>query len=115
MSETSYGIKRFREVYYCLDEVAELAQHYPLWGYRRQPYSRQKYGVCRRKLLAKVYKKKFSDFLFRKLIRPSLEFVSVIWDHQNAVHSDKVESIQKHFLIFCVRRLGNGWDSNIRL
>ena len=53
--------------------------------------------------------------MFTTLVRPNLEYGSVIWDHQYAVHCDKIESVQKQFLLFCLRKLGNGWDPNIRL
>ena len=42
-----------------------------------------------------------------------LKYVSVIWDPQYAAHSDRIESMQ--FLLFCLRRLRNEWDTNIRL
>ena len=57
-----------------------------------------------------------SKQLFTTLVvRPILEYGSAIWGPQYAVYSDKIESIQKQFLLFCFRNLWNGWDSNIRL
>ena len=53
--------------------------------------------------------------LFTTLDSPILEYGFVIWDLQYALHSDKIESLQKQFLLFCLRHLGNGWDPNIRL
>ena len=32
--------------------------------------------------------------LFNTLVRPILEYESVIWDPQYAVHCDKIESVQ---------------------
>ena len=49
----------------------------------------------------------FTKQLFTTLVCPILEYGSVIWDPQYAVHSDKIESIQIQFLLFCLRRLGN--------
>ena len=57
--------------------------------------------------------------MFTTLVRPILEYGSIIWDPQHAVHSKnlthKIKSVQKQFLLFCLRYLGNGWDTNIRL
>ena len=53
--------------------------------------------------------------LFTALVWPILEYGSIIWDSQNDVHSDKIESIQKQFLLFCLRHLQNRCDPNIRL
>ena len=68
----------------------------------------------------KRWAKEFADpyvtkQLFTTLVRPSLEYRSVILGRQYAVHSDKIESIQILFLLYCLRRLGNGWDPNKRL
>ena len=38
--------------------------------------------------------------LFTTLFRPNLEYGSAIWGFQYAVHSDKIESVQKQFLLF---------------
>ena len=43
--------------------------------------------------------------LFTTLLCPILECGSVIWDPQYAVHSDRIESVQIQFLLFCLRRL----------
>lgn len=66
----------------------------------------------------KRWAKEFSDpyttkQLFTSLVRPILEYGSAVWDPQYHVHSNKVESVQKKFLLFCLR--GLGWDPNIRL
>ena len=37
-----------------------------------------------------------------------LEYGSVRWDHQYAVHCYKIESVQIQFQLSCLRRLGNG-------
>ena len=65
----------------------------------------------------KRWAKEFSDpyvtkQLFTTLVLPILEYGSVIWDPQYAIHSNKIESVQKQFLLFCLRNLGNGWDLN---
>lgn len=66
----------------------------------------------------KRWSKEFSDpyvtkQLFTTLVRPILEYGSVIWDPQYSVHSNKIESVQIQFLLFCLR--GLGWDPRIRL
>jgi len=48
--------------------------------------------------------------LFISLVRPILEYGSPVWSPQYAVHSDRIESVQKNFLLFAVRRLN--WDAN---
>ena len=68
----------------------------------------------------KRWAKEFSDHyvtkqLFTSLVRPILEYGSIILDSQYGVHSDKIESVQIQFLLFSLRRLGNGWDPNKRL
>lgn len=66
----------------------------------------------------KRWAKEFSDpyttkQLFTTLVRPILEYGSVVWDPQYHVHSNKIESVQIQFLLFCLR--GLGWDPNVRL
>lgn len=51
--------------------------------------------------------------LYTSLVRPILEYGSIIWDPQYNVHSDRIESIQKQFLLFCLRHLH--WNPNIEL
>lgn len=43
--------------------------------------------------------------LYTSLVRPILEYGSIIWDPLYNVHIDNIESIQKQFLIFCLRSL----------
>lgn len=66
----------------------------------------------------KRWSKEFSDpyttkTLFTTLVRPILEYGSVVWDPQYSVHIKSIESVQKQFLLFCLR--GLGWASNDRL
>lgn len=66
----------------------------------------------------KRWAKEFSDpyttkQLYTTLVRPILEFGSVIWDPFYNVHSNSIESVQKQFLIFCLR--GLGWDPTLQL
>lgn len=43
--------------------------------------------------------------LYTSLVRPILEYGSVIWDPIYKKHSDAIESVQKQFLLFCLRGL----------
>lgn len=56
----------------------------------------------------KRWAKEFKDPLITKqlytsLVRPILEFGSVIWDPSTNIRSAKIESVQKQFLLFCLR------------
>ena len=56
----------------------------------------------------KRWAKEFKDPLITKqlytsLVRPILEFGSVIWDPSSNICSAKIESVQKQFLLFCLR------------
>ena len=58
----------------------------------------------------KRWAKEFSDpyitkQLFTSLVRPTLEYGSVVWDSQYAIYSDKIESVQKQFVLFTLRVL----------
>jgi len=44
------------------------------------------------------------------LVRPILEYGSPVWSPQYAAHSERIESVQKKFLLFALRRLY--WDAN---
>lgn len=46
--------------------------------------------------------------LYISLVRPILEYASIIWNPYYRCHSDSIESVQKQFLLFCLR--GLGWD-----
>lgn len=66
----------------------------------------------------KRWAKEFSDpyttkQLFTTLVRPILEYGSVVWDPQYQIHSNKIESVQVQFLLFCLR--GLGWNPSIQL
>ena len=99
-----YGIKRFGEVHSYLQELlnvilhslfsfagilsSDIAEkHDHLWGYRRQPYIRQKDGVCRLEFCGS-----FPEF--------GLAWRSVRWwTCQVWSHTDKVQSV------FCLAAL----------
>lgn len=58
----------------------------------------------------KRWAKEFTDpyitkQLYTSLVRPILEYGSIIWDPQYNIHIDHIESIQKQFLLFCLRSL----------
>lgn len=58
----------------------------------------------------KRWAKEFNDpyitkTLFTSLVRPILEYGSVIWDPIYESHSNAIESVQKQFLLFCLRGL----------
>lgn len=62
----------------------------------------------------KRWSKEFSDpyvtkNLYTSLVRPILEYGSIIWDPYYSTHINSIESVQKQFLIFCLR--GLGWNS----
>lgn len=51
--------------------------------------------------------------LYTSLVRPILEYGSIIWDPHYNVYIDKIESIQKQFLLFCLRNLH--WNPGVNL
>lgn len=58
----------------------------------------------------KRWSKEFKDpyvtkCLYTSLVRPVLEYGSIIWDPLYKKHSDVLESVQKQFLLFCLRGL----------
>lgn len=62
----------------------------------------------------KRWAKEFSDpyitkQLYTSLVRPILEYGSIVWDPCYNIHINSIESVQKQFLIFCLR--GLGWNS----
>ena len=63
----------------------------------------------------KRWAKEFSDpyvtkQLYTSLVRPVLEYGSVVWDPNGTGDIGRIESVQKQFLLFCLRNLG--WSSN---
>ena len=59
----------------------------------------------------KRWAKEFSDpyvtkTLFTSLVRPILEYGSVIWNPQYELYINMLESVQKQFLLFCLRNFG---------
>lgn len=58
----------------------------------------------------KRWAKEFTDpyitkQLYTSLVRPILEYGSIIWDPTYKVHINSIESVQKQFLLFCLRGL----------
>ena len=56
----------------------------------------------------KQYAKEFNypfttKSFYLSLVRPILEYGSVVWNPLYHVHSDKIESVQKQFLLFALR------------
>ena len=56
----------------------------------------------------KRWSKEFNDpaitkHLYITLVRPILEYGSIIWDPYYNVHIEQIESVQKQFLIFCLK------------
>ena len=63
--------------------------------------------------LMKRYAKEFNDpyitkLLYTSLVRPILEYASIVWCPRYDCYCIAIESIQKQFLLFCLR--GLGWD-----
>lgn len=66
----------------------------------------------------KRWSKEFDDpyitkSLFISLVRPSLEYSCVVWSPYYNVYVDRIESIQKKFLLFALR--GLGWNQSENL
>lgn len=58
----------------------------------------------------KRWAKEFTDpyitkQLYMSLVRPILEYGSIIWDPVYKIHIESIESVQKQFLLFCLRGL----------
>ena len=58
----------------------------------------------------KRWSKEFNDpyiakTLYTSLVRPILEYGSIIWDPIYQTYSNAIESVQKQFLLFCLRGL----------
>lgn len=58
----------------------------------------------------KRWAKEFTDpyitkQLYTSLVRPILEYGSIIWDPYYNIYIDRIESLQKQFLLFCLRGL----------
>lgn len=49
--------------------------------------------------------------LYTSLVRPILEYGSIIWDPCYRIHINLIESVQKQFLLFCLR--GLGWNTHV--
>lgn len=64
----------------------------------------------------KRWAKEFSDpyitkRLYTVLVSPILEYGSVVWDPYYNIHSQRIESVQKQFLLFCLRSLN--WSNGV--
>ena len=51
--------------------------------------------------------------LYCALVRPLLEYCSVVWDLVVKIDSDRIESVQRQFLLFALR--GLGWADRFQL
>lgn len=51
--------------------------------------------------------------LFTSLVRPVLEYASVVWSPNYGCYIDIIESVQKQFLLFALR--GLGWKTTEKL
>jgi len=65
----------------------------------------------------KRWYKEFDDpyttkLLFTPFVRPNLEYCSSVWSPQYQVHIDRIECVQKQFLLFALR--GLNWEQNVR-
>lgn len=61
----------------------------------------------------KRWSKEFNDpyitkTLFESLVRPILEYSCIVWSPYYNTHIDRIESVQKQFLLFALR--GLGWN-----
>ena len=68
--------------------------------------------------LIKRWAKEFTDpyvtkLLFTSLVRPILEYASPVWNPFYDCHINRIESVQKQFLLFCLRNLN--WCCNHQL
>jgi hypothetical protein len=66
----------------------------------------------------KRWSKEFNDpyvtkLLYTSLVRPILEYGSILWNPLYNTLSDRIESVQKQFLLFALRNLR--WSSEFRL
>jgi len=66
----------------------------------------------------KRWAKEFKDpyatkALFTGAVRPILEYASVVWCPRYQTYSNAIESVQKQFLLFCLRRFD--WNPNLPL
>ena len=66
----------------------------------------------------KRWSKEFRDpyitkTLYTTLVRPILEYGSVVWNPSYQIHSDKLESVQKQFLLFALAHFR--WDARVSL
>ncbi len=60
-----------------------------------------------------IYGAIFSEKRWSLKVRPILEYGSVVWNPNYQIHSDKLESVQKQFLLFALAHFR--WDSRVSL
>lgn len=76
--------------------------------------SNSAFGFIRR--LTKDFKNPLSiRSLYCALVRSHLEYASVIWDPAYKIHIDRIERVQKRFLIYYLQKVGGFFDSNLAL
>lgn len=66
----------------------------------------------------KRWSKEFTDAnvtkqLYTSLVRPILEYGSIVWDPEINMHIDRIESVQKQFLLFCLRSSFGRYSGNL--
>lgn len=49
-----------------------------------------------------------TKLIYISFVRPNLEYGSIIWNPTYTIHSNLIESVQKQFLLFCLK--DRGWD-----
>jgi hypothetical protein len=94
-------VTEIRDLGVILDSQLTFRQHYE----RITNSSRCVLGFVKRRV------KELNDpylckTLYSALVQPILEYASIVWSPYRKVHSDRIESVQKQFLLFALRSLG---------
>ena len=115
----------YRRVF-CINGMnLETVEQFPDLGVLMDPKLR--FNLHINSILSKAYRtlgfikrwaKEFRDpyitkLLFTSLVRPILEYASIVWNPSYLCDINRIESVQKQFLLFCLRHLG--WGSDVRL
>ena len=98
----------FKDLGILLDSKLRYAEHINLTVNKA-------YGVL---ALIKRWAKEFNDpyttkLLFTSLVRPILEYGSLLWNPSYNIYANKLESVQKQFLLFALRRWFSNRDANL--